>query len=167
MLRVLLAVTVAAIVCGPVLYAGLTGFARAVEAYDRWRDTMTHRLSLYLEPRDAWVGVYVGPDAIYVCPLPFVVIRWRRARPHISRLMDNAIRARATTPDPPFAYGPGAAAALTAPRHSTPDPDALVLHRGDDGATRLGFDFGTAGRVAVALDFTQAAQLATAMTRGS
>ena len=36
------------------------------------------RLSVYLEPRDAWIGVYVAPKAIYVCPLPFLVIRWER-----------------------------------------------------------------------------------------
>jgi hypothetical protein len=36
------------------------------------------RLSLYLEPRDAWVGLYVAPGAFYVCPLPFVVLRWAR-----------------------------------------------------------------------------------------
>lgn len=36
------------------------------------------RLALYLEPRDAWVGVYVAPAAVYVCPLPFVVVRWVR-----------------------------------------------------------------------------------------
>lgn len=38
------------------------------------------RLRIYLEPRDAWIGVYVAPGAIYVCLLPFVVIRWRRQR---------------------------------------------------------------------------------------
>lgn len=37
------------------------------------------RLRVYLEPRDAWIGVYVAPAAVYVCPLPFVVIRWDRA----------------------------------------------------------------------------------------
>lgn len=36
------------------------------------------RLSVYLEPRDAWVGVYVARDAVYVCPVPFLVLRWRR-----------------------------------------------------------------------------------------
>lgn len=35
-------------------------------------------LSLYVEPRDAWVGVFVSIDAVYACPLPFVVIRWQR-----------------------------------------------------------------------------------------
>lgn len=36
------------------------------------------RLSVYIEPRDAWVGVSVGDSAVYVCPLPFVVMRWSR-----------------------------------------------------------------------------------------
>lgn len=39
---------------------------------------MTRRLRIYLEPRDVWVGVYVAPLAIYICPLPCVVIRWTR-----------------------------------------------------------------------------------------
>lgn len=42
------------------------------------------RLSLYVEPRDLWVGAFVGPSATYVCPLPGLVLRWargRRARP--------------------------------------------------------------------------------------
>lgn len=36
------------------------------------------RLQFYIEPRDAWVGVFVGSLAIYVLPVPFVVIRWDR-----------------------------------------------------------------------------------------
>jgi hypothetical protein len=36
------------------------------------------RLSLILEPRDAWVGVFVGPGAVYVALVPFVVFRWER-----------------------------------------------------------------------------------------
>jgi hypothetical protein len=36
------------------------------------------RLSLYVEPRDVWVGLYVSPGSVFVCPLPMVVIRWRR-----------------------------------------------------------------------------------------
>ena len=39
------------------------------------------RLRIYLEPRDAWIGAYVAPKAVYVCPLPFVVIRWERGKP--------------------------------------------------------------------------------------
>jgi hypothetical protein len=36
------------------------------------------RLKVYFEPRDVWVGVYVGLLYVYVCPLPFLVIRWKR-----------------------------------------------------------------------------------------
>lgn len=36
------------------------------------------RIQLYIEPRDAWVGVYVDPKAVYLCPLPFIVVRWSR-----------------------------------------------------------------------------------------
>ena len=36
------------------------------------------RLAIYFEPRDIWVGVYVAYTAVYVCPLPMVVIRWTR-----------------------------------------------------------------------------------------
>jgi hypothetical protein len=42
----------------------------------RWH--LGSRLQLYVEPRDAWVGVYVAPNAVYVCPLPFLVVRWSR-----------------------------------------------------------------------------------------
>jgi hypothetical protein len=36
------------------------------------------RLRIYVEPRDAWVGAYIAEHAVFVCPLPFLVIRWRR-----------------------------------------------------------------------------------------
>lgn len=36
-------------------------------------------MSFYIEPRDAWVGLYVAPDALYVCPLPFFVVKIRRS----------------------------------------------------------------------------------------
>lgn len=38
------------------------------------------RLQLYIEPRDAWVGVYVAPNAVYVLLLPFLVLRWAKHR---------------------------------------------------------------------------------------
>jgi len=45
------------------------------------------RLRVYLEPRDAWIGAYVAEKAVYVCPLPFVVIRWeRKAKPESAAL---------------------------------------------------------------------------------
>ncbi len=34
--------------------------------------------SLYIEPRDLWIGVYIAENAIYVCPIPTVVIRKQR-----------------------------------------------------------------------------------------
>src|SRR5258708_5164872 len=41
------------------------------------------RLRIYVEPRDAWIGVYAAPHAVFVCPLPFLVIRWdKRPRRH-------------------------------------------------------------------------------------
>ncbi len=33
------------------------------------------RAAVYLEPRDAWVGAYFGDTHVYICPLPFLVIR--------------------------------------------------------------------------------------------
>jgi hypothetical protein len=39
---------------------------------------MASRICIYVEPRDAWIGAYVAADAVYVCLLPFVVIRWAR-----------------------------------------------------------------------------------------
>jgi hypothetical protein len=42
----------------------------------RW--WLSRRLRIYLEPRDAWVGAYVAKNAVYVCPVPFLVFRWRR-----------------------------------------------------------------------------------------
>jgi hypothetical protein len=38
------------------------------------------RLSVYVEPRDVWVGVYIAPTAVYVCPLPLIVLKWNRRR---------------------------------------------------------------------------------------
>lgn len=38
------------------------------------------RLAIYREPRDVWVGAYVSPAAVFVCPAPCVVLRFARAR---------------------------------------------------------------------------------------
>lgn len=35
-------------------------------------------MQVYIEPRDWWIGYYRGDTHHYVCPLPCVVIRWRR-----------------------------------------------------------------------------------------
>lgn len=59
------------------LYAG---FRLGDIVSTRWgtRRLTLGRLSMYIEPRDLWIGVYVGPDATYLCLLPTVVLRWRR-----------------------------------------------------------------------------------------
>jgi hypothetical protein len=36
------------------------------------------RLCIYLEPRDLWLGAYIGDDHVYVCPLPLLVFRFAR-----------------------------------------------------------------------------------------
>lgn len=38
------------------------------------------RLSLVFEPRDLWLGVYAGPDAIYLTLIPCLPFRWARKR---------------------------------------------------------------------------------------
>lgn len=42
------------------------------------RLNLGRRLAVYIEPRDIWVGVYVARGAVYVCPVPCLVFRWRR-----------------------------------------------------------------------------------------
>lgn len=37
------------------------------------------RLSVIAEPRDAWLGLFLGPEAVYVCLLPCLPVRWQRA----------------------------------------------------------------------------------------
>jgi hypothetical protein len=37
------------------------------------------RFAFYVEPRDVWVGVFVGGSAVYVLLLPCLVIRWDRS----------------------------------------------------------------------------------------
>ncbi len=36
-------------------------------------------MSVYFDFNDWWVGYYRGDTHHYVCPLPTLVIRWRRA----------------------------------------------------------------------------------------
>lgn len=44
-------------------------------------DEQRVRARIYIEPRDIWVGVYVAEHAIYICPVPMVVIKiWRGMR---------------------------------------------------------------------------------------
>lgn len=35
-------------------------------------------VKIYFEPRDVWIGYYRGDNHHYVCPLPTLVVRWRR-----------------------------------------------------------------------------------------
>ena len=34
---------------------------------------------VFVEPRDVWIGYYRGDTHHYLCPLPCLVIRWRRS----------------------------------------------------------------------------------------
>jgi hypothetical protein len=36
------------------------------------------QVRVYIDKNDWWVGAYSGPHHWYVCPLPCLVIRWRR-----------------------------------------------------------------------------------------
>ena len=38
-------------------------------------------LRVYIEPRDWWIGYYRGDTHHYVCPLPTIVVRWKRRIP--------------------------------------------------------------------------------------
>lgn len=35
-------------------------------------------MRVYIDRADWWIGYYRGPNHHYVCPLPTVVIRWKR-----------------------------------------------------------------------------------------
>jgi hypothetical protein len=35
-------------------------------------------MKAYRDANDWWIGYYRGPNHHYVCPLPTLVIRWRR-----------------------------------------------------------------------------------------
>lgn len=48
------------------------------------------RLSLVLEPRDVWIGLYVAHGAVYVCLVPCLPLKWER-RP-------KAVQGRAERP---------------------------------------------------------------------
>ena len=38
------------------------------------------KVSIYIDSADWWIGYYRGDTNHYACPLPTLVIRWRRAR---------------------------------------------------------------------------------------
>lgn len=50
---------------------------RAIESFHN----PVGRVEIYCEPRDLWIGAYVADHgAVYVCPLPMLVIRISRGR---------------------------------------------------------------------------------------
>jgi len=38
------------------------------------------RLELLFEPRDCWILLFVGPEALYFCLVPCLPVRWDRRR---------------------------------------------------------------------------------------
>lgn len=44
-----------------------------------WREAYgSPDVKVYFDSNDWWIGLYRGPNHIYVCPVPTLVIRWRR-----------------------------------------------------------------------------------------
>lgn len=43
-----------------------------------WRKLLPSTVEL--DRNDLWIGVYISPMAVYLCPLPCVVLKWRRRR---------------------------------------------------------------------------------------
>ena len=37
-------------------------------------------MRIYIDRADWWIGVYLGPNHVYVCPLPCVVFRFGRRK---------------------------------------------------------------------------------------
>lgn len=54
------------------------GHVRLLTPWRVFGVTWSEPFSIYVEPRDWWIGYYRGDTHNYVCPLPCVVIRWRR-----------------------------------------------------------------------------------------
>lgn len=65
------------------LVVWLIGYAAVVAYLRGGRRVAVDRLRLqvYLEPRDVWIGAYVAPLALFVCPAPCVVLRFARRMP--------------------------------------------------------------------------------------
>lgn len=38
-------------------------------------------MSVYFDFADWWVGLYIGPNHLYICPIPTLVIRVKRRSP--------------------------------------------------------------------------------------
>lgn len=47
--------------------------------YKRWAE-LGERVSLYVDGRDWWVGLYIGPNHLYVCVFTIVVRVRRKCR---------------------------------------------------------------------------------------
>ena len=60
--------------------SGDTLSTAARDARRNWPLALVHRGRFWLifEPRDLWVGAYVAAKAVYVCPVPCVVLKWDR-----------------------------------------------------------------------------------------
>lgn len=72
------------------VWMGATGPRLGIGAAIEYFGDRRSRVEIYLEPRDVWVGVFVAPvksgqrGAIYICPLPCLVIRISRGRSIVS-----------------------------------------------------------------------------------
>jgi hypothetical protein len=53
------------------------------------------RLSIYLDARDIWIGVYVAESAVYVCPLPLLVVKVKRLHTGDQRFFPQFVAALA------------------------------------------------------------------------
>jgi hypothetical protein len=53
----------------------LAGWGPVCQEVGEWEDDYRHRVEVLVDPRDAWVGAYLGEAAAYLCPLPFLVLR--------------------------------------------------------------------------------------------
>jgi hypothetical protein len=95
------------------------------------------RMQVYLEPRDLWVGAYVAPDAIYVCPLPLLVFRWaRRRRWLLDKAADELIGGIKTQVPLPRPFDLSAIPVVAS--EAVPDGQIYVVNQQAVEALRLG-----------------------------
>jgi hypothetical protein len=47
----------------------------------RHKTSLGSRWSIYWEPRDLWIGAFVGERAFYLCLIPTIIVRVRRGLP--------------------------------------------------------------------------------------
>ena len=48
-------------------------------------------MKVYGDTADWWIGLYIGPNHYYLCPLPCVVIRWDRPSVKLDEALAAAI----------------------------------------------------------------------------